>query len=741
MKQISAALLFLLIAVSAVADESWLLDIPVRGIPDQETGQVRLVMGLSAAPSGAQLIVNGTTTLNLGGSATVNGDNVAFAAGSGNQIVITYKPLSNFGADFCAGGGAIEKQIPMRFVGPQDIVDYRITSYIVGAPAAECSQVSKHTGDTPANVQIVGDGVAPALSATFKGRNDFDVVLVLDKSGSMADNPPGAVAPPSKASILNAAVQGFVSQWEQLDAPPGGGPEWSGDRLGVVFFDSSAVSQTLAGADPPANFFLQRGNATAWDAVINKVATLQPGNYTSIGGGINEAMKQWKSDPKNDLSLVVVTDGMQNTLPLILPTASGFLGLDPVSGLPQELRKRFIPIQTIGFGQPDQIDEDLLRNIAYETSGVSYVSATATTMFDVFGQTLVALLKGNTASLTLRRIATITDKGPTQPRGVFVDRSAQRIVFSLQWPPPFKNALSMEVFKPATSAPAQPTSFKSMPQIDLRTFDRPAPGEWLVRIRRGIDQKVQPIPYTLHVFVLERHLDYRLSFPKIHAVTGDKLTIRAVVAWDGKPMTGLPEGAIRVRVQRPSEALGTVLHETRDVSTTPAPGADAKTPAQQKIASIKGLSERVAPKDVVTIALEEERNGLYSATFDQTAIPGAYAFEAVLDWENEHTGHVHREERLEQNVAVKTDPAKTIVETRETKPGLWSVTVIPRDKFGNYLGPGYAHAVKARLRSAVGSISEVAEDPRQTGDYTFLVRGAATKPEVVVTVDGVLIGR
>ena len=114
-------------------------------------------------------------------------------------------------------------------------------------------------------------------------------------------------------------------------------------------------------------------------------------------------MQQWKNDPKNDLSLIVFTDGMQNTAPLITPTGSGFLGLDPVAGFPQELRKRFVPIQTIAFGQPAQVDEDLLRNISYETSGVSYISTNATTVFTVFGSTLVALLKGNTVSLATNR--------------------------------------------------------------------------------------------------------------------------------------------------------------------------------------------------------------------------------------------------------------------------------------------------------------------------------------------------
>src|ERR1051325_1378060 len=742
-----SALALFLFAASAFASESWILDVPLRGIANQETGEVRMLMDLSPPPAGAQLVVNGTTTINLGSSAMVNGDSVAFSAGSGNQVVIDYKPLSNSGADFCAGGAAAEKQIPMRFAGAQDIVSWRMSSYAVAAPNAECSQVSRHVGDAPAFIQAVGDGVAPALSGTFKGRTPYDVILVLDKSGSMADLPPGSNAGPVKADILKSAVQGFVSQWEQIDAPVPGGKDDSLDRLGVVFFDSSAASQTLPGADPPANVFLQRGGGNAWNAVISKANTLSPGSSTSIGAGVNEGMSQWKSDPKNDLSVVVVTDGMQNTAPLISPTGSGFLGLPPVAGLPQELRKRFIPIQTIGFGTPAQVDEDLLRNMALETAGVAYIAGNSSTMFDVFGMTLVSLLKGNTASIGTRTIDTITGKGPTAPHGVVVDRSVERVVFSLQWAPPLRNALDLDVFKPGTTTVATPTRSEKQPQIALQSFDFPECGTWNVRVKRGPDTKLDPVPYTLNVFFKERSLDYVLTFDNLHAVTGDTLGIRALVSWDGKPLTGLPDGAIRVRIQRPQESLGTILHNTRreaSSGTTTTPAGDIQSPLDQKLVAFKGQSllERITPRDVVTIALKEVGNGVYAGSFDQTGIAGTYGFEAILDWDMERTGHVHREERLEENVAVKADPAKTTVDIAQTQqPTIWTVTVTPRDRFGNYLGPGYASVIKARLRGEIGSITAVPVDRNQTGSYVFTVRGVATAPTVVVTVDGVVIGK
>ena len=737
---------FVLPSAPASASESFTLDIPTRGNPQQETGEVRITLTLNAAPAGSQLVVNGNITLNLGDTKPNGTDSVTYETAGGNDVRITYKPLSNFGADFCNAPFAVEKQIPMRFVGAQDVTDYRITSYIVASPTVECSAVSKHTGDTPANIILVDDGVAPVLTATNKGRHPFDVGIVLDKSGSMNDLPPGAASGATKVQILKSAITNFVAQWQQVDQPTADGAEWSHDRLGDIFFDSTATAQTLAGADPPTNVWLQRGNSVPWDGISSNVNTLTPGGSTSIGGGINEAMKQWKLDPAHDLSLIVVTDGIQNTAPLIEPTGTGFLGLLPVSGFPQELRKRFVPIQTIGFGTPAAVDQTLLTNLSFETSGASFISANATTMFDALGMTLIAILKGNTASMGLVFHDTMTGKGPSAPQPVIIDHSAQRVVFSVQWPPPTRLALDLEVFRPDGTA-AIPDTFKKTPQGSFQMFNiKPSDvGKWTVRVKRGIDQRPDPIPYSLSALILERHLDYTLSVDPGRASTGDRLTVRAIVDWDGKRLPGLPPGSIRVRIQRPPASLGTILHDQRvpDKSTgiTTTPSGDKLTPYDRKIAALtnEGLLKRVTPQDVVTIDLKDQGHGIYAGTFDQTTVAGSYGFEAVLDWDMERTGHVHRVERLEAFVKVKPDRANTEVKLTRPAAGTVQITVTPRDKFGNYLGPGYASLVKAQLTST-GRITGPT-DPDQIGTYVFTIVGVPSgeTPDVDITVDGVLV--
>src|SRR6185369_5096293 len=100
---------------------------------------------------------------------------------------------------------------------------------------------------------------------------------------------------------------------------------------------------------------------------------------------------------------------------------------------------------------------------------------------------------------------------------------------------------------------------------------------------------------------------------------------------------------------------------------------------------------------------------------------GDYAFEVVLDWNSERTGRVHREERIEQVVKVRADRAKTEVSTVSNANGSYTITVVPRDSFGNYFGPGYEQLITARLLTRGGWRAPHAGDPNQLGAYQFVV--------------------
>jgi hypothetical protein len=330
---------------------------------------------------------------------------------------------------------------------------------------------------------------------------------------------------------------------------------------------------------------------------------------------------------------------------------------------------------------------------------------------------------------------------------VSVDRSAQRVMFSVQWAPPTRLALDMDVFPPGAASPAVPTSSKKGSQITIQTFDigrEFRPGVWTVRVKRA-EKSAEPIEYALSVFFSEKHLDYQYSLDNVHPVAGDKLGLHVLIDWDGKPLTGLPDGAIRARVLRQPEGMGTILHNTRREvpgGNTTTPAGDILTPVDAKIASFKGQSllESITPKEVAVIPLKEQGRGVYAATFGDTPVPGRYAFETIIDFDTEKTGHVHREERLEETLKLRADRGKTEIKTTTDASGITTLTVTPRDRFGNYFGPGYAPVVRARVRSGGKLRSEVPTDRDQIGDYSFTIAGTpGVTPQVDVEVDGVFV--
>ncbi|HEX6642513.1 MAG TPA: porin family protein, partial [Thermoanaerobaculia bacterium] len=146
------------------------------------------------------------------------------------------------------------------------------------------------------------------------------------------------------------------------------------------------------------------------------------------------------------------------------------------------------------------------------------------------------------------------------------------------------------------------------------------------------------------------------------------------------------------------------------------------------------------PRDAETIELREEKPGIYTGRVTNTSMPGMYAFEATLDWDDPRTGRVHREERLEQHVKVNADEAHTEVVTTRIGATTVLVSVTPRDRFGNYVGPG--HAVQGQLFSEGTLLSATPVDRDQTGTYVFEVTGvpAGEIPNLDIFVDGVKVG-
>lgn len=773
-----AGLIVLAAPVVSFAETSTLtLNIQARA-PKVPTGKVRILLELSSAPdpAGEITVDNGTgpSAPFLGfpaGGSTPNGDDILITRQPAtNTLTIFYTPQSRFAApgNWCVLGALPEAQTVMiSYTGSAHINSYRISSYTVpkntAADAGTCAQAFRRVKSLAPVLNVTNMSGGAAVS---KGRLPLDIILVLDKSGSMSGFASGGVGP-TKWEGLKSALGIFTGLWEaaEVDVLSGSGTDLAQDRIGLVYFDSVVTPASFGGS----GIFITRsgpvGPTHSWQDILDDVNTKSPGGGTAMGPGFQTGIDAFQLNPdawKNDATVVLMTDGIQNVPPLVTLTGSNWQ-LDPDGAGPAPLKNLFeygLPALTVYFGVPDVATSDMLNGIAKQMAGTSSIAGTAVEMDNSFSNQLVSALKGNTLSLLTRNENTLPAGVPASaPLPFLLDGSVRRAVITLSWPANLRAGLDLQFIPPGSTTPVAPVVTQNGPTWTVQGVDIPASGpigDWKVRVVRrstaGGDGPTPAIPYHLSIYSVEGKLDYQLTFPTLVAGTGDALVLAADVSYEGHPLDKLPANAITLKIDRPLVGPGTVLHDNEvsgDVLGSEISPGDVTTEYDRKVAALEkaGKLNAIRPQELNDNFLLKDNgsavNGdktaddaVYSARFGDTSRPGLYRFKVTLDWDDPRTGRIHRSEVIERVVEVNSDPAASLVVLTGKAAGSYDVKVTPKDRFNNFYGPSNVNPIKVTLRGG-GTVTSVS-DPRQTGDYVIHVDGvpAGANPHITIDVGG-----
>jgi hypothetical protein len=766
--------------------------------------RIKITLKTGAAVAGSQVAIGGTTlTIGVDPPTTLgNGDTLTVAAVTGdpNSALILYEPSSRVSsADLChylpTKNG--DESVSGTFTGPT-VTGYRITSYSaagsVGILPADCTKASRRVKTFDAQWTTPPPG-------TNLGREPLDAILILDKSGSMNDPAPADPVVESKWTVLTESVKQFVALWQLTD------PGVSDDRLGLMFYSTSPAPADFGGG----SMFQPRGtNLTAcnpanyceaghhnWCQIMCKVGATGPGGSTAMGPGLRDAITAWKADHRNDPSILLMTDGIQNQPPCIVPDGQSgctliVAGSDvnwKFDGDADPIFKQGIPVATVSMGLASGPPQDVLDGVAKENAGISLKTSSSSTSAAAFADTLVNILKGNTLSLLSRTAGTMPSLSDSQPAvPVLLDGSVKRAVIMLGWQGANnQNALDLVIQKPGgtTVIPVkrEDGTFFTAQAVDLPTsgpignwsvqvIRRPPPvinelippdvpgvhqGEWTSGpsapspSEEAFFQQRPNVPYQLSIYSAESRLEYRLNATRSTVGTGDTLNMEVEISYDGKPLTGLNSSGLTVHIERPNKGLGTLLHNT-DVpddalNNEPSPG-DTTSPYERKVlflAKNSGLAGMVEPEPIpTTYPLLDNGNsangdvkkddGIYTATISDTSMPGLYKLTITLDWDVPQTGKIHRVETLQREIKVTVDPVKSVVSATKTgTPGQWTLKVDPMDKFGNFLGPGFTNAFKVNVTGG-GTVSGPPVDARQTGAYNITLNGVPAGADPTVSI-------
>lgn len=768
------------------ADDTITLTIPSRGA-SVPIGRVRITLDLGAPPAGSSInvSVNGgaATLVSLNNVGNPSGDQVTYSqVGATNSVQISYLPLSQLASpsNFCVlGPGKTGAETVSITLGSAPAIStWRLNSYTVEGDAPgttrNCNQATRRVKTNAATVAIASNPIS-------KGRHPMDVILVLDKSGSMDSVPAGVKLPDGitpetrkKWDILKDSMTQFVATWASLDA----GSDQAGDRLGLVFFDTSTTLASgdggtifrARGATPPCADFTAAGCTHNWKGVVTDILGHAPGGNTAMGMGIQQGTNPWIADlspTKNDASVILMSDGIQNTGVQVTGGGGSDVLLVPICGTAtNRIADCGIPMQTVSFGVPGSSFEKLLDDIAQQTGTITKIATNSFDTATAFADNLIGALKGNTIALLARKFDAAPVTGASAPQTSFVDKSVQRLVFVLGWQAN-SGRLDLEITSPSSGGKVvKPTRRTDGANFTVQTMDAPEVGQWSVQVTRvvvgspalpGVANPAAvaqvPIPYHLSTYANDKSLDYRLAVTNPSPGTGQDLIVTADLGYDTKALTGIT-GPVTVRIHRPGEGMGNILHDSDvpdNILNAPGGAGDTPDPTQNKIdylAKNAGLVDKVKPqplpnvltlKDDGTGGDAQANDGIYSATFPDTNKPGRYFFETALSWDDPRTGKVLRTETLERTVIVAPDPAGSqIVVTPGATAGIYTVAITPKDKFSNYFGPGLSNLIQVAV--ANGTVTGPPVDAKQTGTYVYTVNtGSNGAPQVSIKVAGVVL--
>lgn len=449
------------------------------------------------------------------------------------------------------------------------------------------------------------------------------------------------------------------------------------------------------------------------------IGLIAAGGTTTIGGGLQTgaSLFQPPGPSANTRAMLLLTDGLQNTDPSI-ETGESSLGSTMLN--------------VIGFGTEASLDGPRLTRLARDHGGIYWRAEEGLSLKKYF-----ALAFGN-----IFNFGTSLDPRFFLGAGIMVACPVDvrvcgenAITAILGWDNPDGTLLlSLETPRGSTITSSTPgvvaaagSSWAHL-RVDL-PFAGDQDGVWKVRVTRpgGGGEFPPPTPAT-NYFVMAQvdggPVFYPLPQPVLY--TGDVINPRVALS---PPHGAHMHASVAVEIDSPLTGTGNILQGTG----LGAPGAIDGDPVDARIKKLIDLEQAssapliLTSKRVVPLfddgahddgAMEED--GVFGNPLpDLTTMEGTYTFHAIATYG--HDCIAQRETTWSVYVSVGIDPGSTTVTPLpggSLPDGRERVCLkfTPRDRYGNYLGPGRAGSLE--ITAQPGSTPDGSITDNGDGSYT-----------------------
>jgi Ca-activated chloride channel family protein len=226
-------------------------------------------------------------------------------------------------------------------------------------------------GDAYLDLRVTGKAISGSE------RKPLNLVLVIDRSGSMADE--------NKLEQVKQAAAAIINQMNAKD------------RLALVIYDDTV--QTIL----PSTMIESAG------AIRELLYSLTPGGSTNLAGGLQQGFEEVRKNFRQDAvnRVILLSDGLANV---------GIIDPEQISAVAKSIRERSISVSTMGVGI--DYNENLMANIADNSGGNYYYISKDVNMADIFHREwnlMQSVIANNAvATLELAKNVEVVDVGGFQ---------------------------------------------------------------------------------------------------------------------------------------------------------------------------------------------------------------------------------------------------------------------------------------------------------------------------------------
>jgi len=550
--------------------------------------------------------------------------------------------------------------------------------------------------------------IIPDLNAPPEPPATRDVMIVFDRSGSMS-----LAAGTGKTKIEEA--RDAASLFIQLVRAA------TGNRAGLVSFSTAAATPFPIDDVTSTNKTTLIGNAPFTGGIVGG---LMADGATTIGGGLEAARLEFPVQVTNPRSILLLTDGMQNTPPMITATQPELAGID---------------VNIIGYGTEASLDGKLLTDFATYHNGFYTRAMSPLHLKKFFSLAFGNIFEAGAAVDPEHFLSKETDTAAPIPFNVCGE---ENITVVVGWDRD-EGRLNLRVISP-TGNVIQGNS-PGVEQSTGRTwtflrFALPNNGErdglWQVEVFRVGGSTVTPSEFSRRGIDLQYFVNVIVDGgPRLELMpqprkyyTGD--TINPLVALKFRNGAHPHHAKVEVEVSRPGDSIGNILTKA---GLRPATTLEADTiPARQTtLLALEAASGRpVVTHAQQTFPLFEDPahlDGIFEASgifgnplADLLNVEGNYTFRFKATYGEGCTATrelfwtLHIDSSIDPS---RTDINRSVISTLDDGKRLVKIKIVPRDKFGNHLGPGRVDALS--ISGVLGTTPTEPTQDNRDGSYSI----------------------